>query len=218
MKKHEQVLKTIFFHLDGEYTVITYFDEEEDIQKVKADEDVQKDEDEDIQKDEDEDVQKDVSFHYGKKRLIRRYNRYDKLHNKNGPAETLYYSDGTIRHQYYYINGEFHREGDKPAKITWRDSDYNCTIISKEWYDHGKLHRKNGAAKICYHYNNTVDIEYWYQNGKLHNKNGPAEIHYDDNGIRRYEEWYIDGKESYNKYGRMSPIEYKKNGEEYTPY
>jgi len=54
----------------------------------------------------------------------------------------------------WYLNGELHRDNDKPAVI--------CADGKQEWYLNGKLHREDGPAVIW------ADGEkQWWVNDKL---------------------------------------------------
>lgn len=62
------------------------------------------------------------------------------LHREDGPASIV--TDGEIIIEEWFIDGQLHREGDKPAYIELFDG----TIMKMLWYQNGKLHRENGPA------------------------------------------------------------------------
>lgn len=83
---------------------------------------------------------------------------YGKLSRKDGPARiTLYDEYGNPnRKEEWLIDGELHRDGDKPAVVA-RDF--------KAWYKHGKRHRDRGNPAIVS--NKDGRLQHWYfVNGK----------------------------------------------------
>jgi antitoxin component YwqK of YwqJK toxin-antitoxin module len=85
----------------------------------------------------------------------------DKPHRLNGPAHIRYYSNGKIKEETYYKNGEKHRKNG-PAHIVYN----HCgKIVQEAYYVNGKRHRINGPAIIIYYDNGNVKQEYYYIDG-----------------------------------------------------
>jgi hypothetical protein len=61
--------------------------------------------------------------------------------------------------QFWYKNGEKHRDNDLPAIITPSGDQY--------WYQNGEKHRDNDLPAIIY----SNGDQYWYQNGEIHRDN-----------------------------------------------
>lgn len=112
------------------------------------------------------------------------------VHRTDGPAVTL--TDGS---EYWYKNGERHRDNDLPAIL--------AADGSQQWYRDGNLHRDAAPTIIttteqkCYHKGalHHIDQNYqeWFFKGKLHRTDGPAVIGTIDSGVH-FEEWYLHGK------------------------
>jgi len=87
----------------------------------------------------------------------------DTISNKKLIREIQYHVNGKIKNEYYYLDGELHRE-DGPANIWYYDNGVMC---SEHYLLNGKYHRDNGFAKNWYFSNGIIDdAEYWI-NGKL---------------------------------------------------
>lgn len=82
-------------------------------------------------------------------------------------------------------NWVIHRDGDKPAYITYN----NKGVHYIGFYKNNKLHRENGPASIL---TNPCKENYYYE-GKLHRDNGPAVYDSGSDGIREMA-WYKHGK------------------------
>jgi hypothetical protein len=78
---------------------------------------------------------------------VKNYYLNDELHNEEGPAVEC--PDGS---KYYFINGEYHRDGNLPA-IEYPNG-------SKYYYINGQCHRENGPA--CEYASGTKE---YYLNG-----------------------------------------------------
>ena len=79
--------------------------------------------------------------------------------------------------QYWYQNGEKHRDNDLPAAILCNGDQY--------WYKNGFKHRDNGPAIIS-----KYGSQYWFQNGSCHRDNDlPAVILSDGT-----HSWYKNGE------------------------
>ncbi len=79
--------------------------------------------------------------------------------------------------QYWYSNGNIHREGDKPAVVHANGDQY--------WYFNGNIHREGDKPAIV-HANGD---QYWYCNNNFHRDNDQPAIIY-TNGNKS---WYKDG-------------------------
>jgi antitoxin component YwqK of YwqJK toxin-antitoxin module len=77
------------------------------------------------------------------------------LHRDDGPAIIIYFSNGTIESESFYINGKLHRE-DGPAIIIYFS---NGTIESESFYISDKLHREDGPSQIYYNSDGSIDAE-----------------------------------------------------------
>jgi hypothetical protein len=100
-------------------------------------------------------------------------------------SHTEKYADGTLT---WWKNGEYHRDGDKPARIgadgslTWfkndrrhRDGDRPAFIGadgSRQWFKNDELHR-DGDKPAYIRADGTLA---WWKNDKLHRTTGPAVI------------------------------------------
>ena len=79
--------------------------------------------------------------------------------------------------EFWYKNGKFHREEDKPAVIYYRGE--------KQWYKNGRLHRDGDEPAVIY-YNGSKQ---WYKNDELHRDGDkPAVIRPDGKKA-----WYKNG-------------------------
>ena len=102
-----------------------------------------------------------------------------------------------LKTRYMNMNGQLHREGDKPAYIKYDYTDNNEVYVCVEyWYENGKKHRDGDKpAHIEYYNMNVKHQELWYQNDKIHRDGDmPAHIFYDDNGLKSQEYWYQHDK------------------------
>jgi antitoxin component YwqK of YwqJK toxin-antitoxin module len=103
------------------------------------------------------------------------FNKDNERHREDSHAISLYYTDGNIMRESYYLNGKRHRE-DGPALIQYNE---NGNIKCKIYYLNGNYHRDNGPAVIFYYENGNIKYEEYYSNGKRHRLNGPAYIKYE---------------------------------------
>jgi antitoxin component YwqK of YwqJK toxin-antitoxin module len=130
----------------------------------------------------------------------------NKYHRTNGSALTMFYKNGKIKSEYWYIQGKYHQK-DGPAVINYYD---NGKIKSEHWYIQGNPHRIGGPAKIDYYDDGKIKSEYWYNQGKYHQKDGPAVIDYYDDGKIKSEYWYNQGK--YHRKDGPAVIDYYDDG------
>ena len=115
---------------------------------------------------------------------------YNILHNENGPAYETRYQNGVIQQQYYFVNGEEHRDNDLPACIFYNDKG---NVTHEYWYKHGKQHRDNGPAVVHYE-DGVMAYTVWHKDGCVHNITGPATcINMNTNKIREY--YYVEGRQ-----------------------
>ena len=114
------------------------------------------------------------------------------------PTKTIITDPNTLEEtELWMLNNKKHRVGDLPAVISKN---------KKEWWQHGKRHRKNGPAVIAQDREEywikgvphrigapaiiLRDTVMWYQKGKVHRDNGPAIIILDGH----IKKWYKDGE------------------------
>ena len=103
----------------------------------------------------------------------------------------LYYDNGNIKYEYYYLNNEWHRE-DGPAKMWYNESGQ---IGAKEYWINNQLHKEDGPAMIDYYEDSKVYISCYYLNYKLHRIDGPAKVCYNKDSSIEKEEYWEYGKE-----------------------
>jgi hypothetical protein len=88
----------------------------------------------------------------------------NKLHRDGDkPAKISFYENEKITCQQWCQYGELHRDGDKPAIISF---DNNGEIIDQTWYQHGEVHRDGDKPSKIIPY-----AKCWYNNGELHRDN-----------------------------------------------
>lgn len=86
-----------------------------------------------------------------------------------------HYEDGSLESEIWYDEeGNRHRE-DGPAMILYTPEG---SLISEEFYVHGKAHREDGPAVIHYGADGRVTKEDYMIDGQLHREVGPAVIWY----------------------------------------
>jgi antitoxin component YwqK of YwqJK toxin-antitoxin module len=79
-----------------------------------------------------------------------------------GPANIIYYHDGSIEREYFYLDGRFHRELG-PAVIRY----YPDGSIEEEcFYINGVSHREFGPATVDYNADGSINQECFYINGE----------------------------------------------------
>jgi len=102
-------------------------------------------------------------------------NTYDLItKEENDIQEIINYAET----QYWYKNGNLHRDNDLPAVIHLNGT--------QKWYKDGELHRDNDLPSIIYN----DGTQEWYKNNKLHRDDDlPAVIH--PNGRK---EWWKNDK------------------------
>jgi hypothetical protein len=99
------------------------------------------------------------------------------------------YKIDVYNNQFWYKNGELHRDYDKPAVINFGGT--------QKWYKNGKLHRDNDMPAVIFY----TGTQIWYKNGKEHRDNDmPAVI----DSYGKYKKWYKNGK-------KYNPVKYRYN-------
>src|SRR6056297_1456176 len=73
-----------------------------------------------------------------------------------------YYENGQKEYEYYYLNGEYHRENG-PAFQWWYE---NGQKQYESYYLNGKRHRENGPAYQWWYENGQKEYEFYYLNGE----------------------------------------------------
>jgi antitoxin component YwqK of YwqJK toxin-antitoxin module len=134
-----------------------------------------------------------------------KYN-HTKEHRDNGPAKILYYDNGFVSSEEYYINGVLHRE-DGPAHIKYKE---DGSVFSEVYYINGEKHREECPAIIYYYKSGSIASEEYYLNNKKHRKDRPANTNYNENGSISFEEYYINGE--YDRKDGPAVIKYYNNG------
>ncbi len=124
-----------------------------------------------------------------------------------------FYFKNHVISETWYKDGKEHREGGKPAVITYHEgSSYKS---SEAWHNEGDWFRGGDKPTfVSYHANGNVDSEAWYQEGNKPHREGdkPAEVYYYENGNVCKEEWRLEGKLS-REPGKPVEIEYFHNGQ-----
>lgn len=95
-------------------------------------------------------------------KIVDRWYSGGKKHRDEGPAETLYYSNGNKKAEYWYRNGEQHRE-DGPAWIWYYE---NGNKQFERWFRHDRHHRVGRPAMIEYYANGNIKEEDWCRDDK----------------------------------------------------
>jgi antitoxin component YwqK of YwqJK toxin-antitoxin module len=111
--------------------------------------------------------------------------------NEQKVKEIKYYENGNKSYEYYYLNGESHRENG-PAYQYWYE---NGNKRYEYYYLNGKRHRENGPAYQYWYKNGNKRYEIYYLNGKYHRENGASYQWWYENGNKMYERYYLNGIE-----------------------
>ena len=142
------------------------------------------------------------------------------LHREDGPAVIVYYENGNIKSEEYYIDGERHRE-DGPTQISY----YSDGLISEvSYFLNGIRHRDQAPAIQTFYNNGKKSSELYYINNRLHREDGPAIAYWYEDGSLNSEEYHINGllhrenapaKIRYLLNGRYEYVKYYINGQVY---
>lgn len=118
------------------------------------------------------------------------------------PAVVLYHRGGGVKHNEYFKNGELHRDGDKPAVTEWHTEDNKK---SESYYKNGKLHREGDKPAVTeWHWRNKKKYESYYEDGEKHRDA-------DNDGDKPAEVWYSDDGVS------VLDVAYYDYGKQYSP-
>lgn len=152
------------------------------------------------------------------------------------PAEIMYFENGNIWSEGWYINGQRRRDGDKPAVIyyyengvienqsTWgSDGIEHCVwyyedgnIQREVWTDSFHKPHRDGdkPAGIQYYLNGNIKCEHWDQHGNHYRESDkPAVIWYYENGNIQSKCWCNNGKGYRDREGdKPAYIEYWPDG------
>ncbi len=150
------------------------------------------------------------------------FNDDDKLHKIDAPSLNLYYENGNIKLQVWYINGNIHRDN-LPAVECFNRDGKNVYIA---YFSNGKKHRDGDYAEWSFNNDEFYDQYYdedeedkeditseynWYNNGirykteKYKNENKYfTELFYENN--IRLEEWCIQNKKAKMWYRENEPF------------
>lgn len=116
------------------------------------------------------------------KRAERWYNNGTIHRDNDKPALIIYYINGNVDNEIWYIYGKKTRiTFDNPSEIQ-----YNKNTSKKfEAYSDtsGKIYRENGPSLVHYDYNGIKVRELWFTERMLHRLDGPADIEYKDDKI-----------------------------------
>ncbi len=130
------------------------------------------------------------------------------------PGYVRTYYNHKLSTEVWYKNNDFkelHREGDKPAYISY---DENGKLDIEEWRYKGVRNREDDKPSyIMYGHNNQPNIEEWAQGGiRQRNSDKPSYIEYYENGKVYLEQWYRKG-EIHRDGGKPARIIYDQQGE-----
>ena len=83
--------------------------------------------------------------------------------------------DGSVEREWFYKQGQFHREGDRPALVWYRE---DGSVKSEYFYKQGHFHREGDhPAMILYREDGSVKLEEFWKRGQRYtlNKAKPCE-------------------------------------------
>jgi len=112
-------------------------------------------------------------------------------HRDGGPALIMHCDDGLTIWEWKEC-GEFHREGDLPAR---EFTEADGLVSMSAWFIRGIPHRV-GKPQFIQRNERTGKMSYekWHQRGEEHRADGPAEIFYDKDGKPELERYYLWGR------------------------
>jgi hypothetical protein len=128
------------------------------------------------------------------------WNKKNKIHRIDGPANVLYWRNGTPRSESWYRAGILHRDGDKPSEMEY----YNDGTIEYEGWKEGDkyIERPNDKpSSIAYNKNGSLQSERWMgslETNEASRISGPAVRLY-NNGKLFEEQWKYKGKDYEDK-------------------
>lgn len=103
------------------------------------------------------------TFHNNGRLHCREYHIDNILHRIDGPALSMWDSNGVLVLEEWYNKGIITRPENKPSISTWYG---NSALESKEWYLDGEKHRTNGPALIFWREGGEFDFCEWWVNGE----------------------------------------------------
>jgi hypothetical protein len=93
------------------------------------------------------------------------FNSAGQLHSHHDrPAKVVYFENGMIQDEYWYKDGQLHREGG-PAYLSYN---LQGQVTEEEWMQNGVMHRDDGPAEIQYYPpfpNGDPRLRSWWVNG-----------------------------------------------------
>lgn len=112
---------------------------------------------------------------------------HERHHNFNGPAIMLYYNDGSIRSEQYFLYGRRDRfDKEHPALIKYKKGNNNPS--EEHWFFDDKLHARQDSDGILkpsvkkYYDDGSLKLEQFHNMNDLHHPYGPAHIEYNIDG------------------------------------
>lgn len=98
----------------------------------------------------------------------------NKYHNEEGPAIVYYHIDGSIKTEFYYINGILHRENGPAVQSFYENGKLALQsyylnenlVIHREWHDNGLLCRQEYSKNGKFHSTDGPAIQEWSKKGK----------------------------------------------------
>jgi len=80
-----------------------------------------------------------------------------------GEYIVTYYSNGKIRNEEYFLNGELHRENGIAFK-SWYSNGNKC---NEQYFLNGELHREHGIAVKSWYDNGNICVKQYFLNGEI---------------------------------------------------
>lgn len=120
-----------------------------------------------------------IEYHLNGNKHIEQYILLNgNLHREDGPAYNLWYENGSLELEQYFLKGGKHRENG-PAMTRWYE---NGSLCFQEYMINGKGHRDSGPSFECYYENGQKEEEVYMINGKYHRTDGPAHTQWESDG------------------------------------
>lgn len=116
------------------------------------------------------------------------------LHREVDPAVYAFTEDEQLVRKAWYIDDRRHRDGDKPASVSFsiHVRSGKRYLSELKWFRQGDLHREEGPAHIKFSREGGVGLKKWAVDGSVHRLGGPAVIKY-NNGSQFDVNWAING-------------------------
>ena len=117
--------------------------------------------------------------------------------NADGTTETYVHRSSrrgkNVYDTYWDADGKLHSFDDVPASVFMVLGDDGKPVhVTKEWYNHDKLHRNDAPAVIIDSKDNGRHLESWYNHGELHRDGEPAGFVYQDGQLISESFWQHD--------------------------